>query len=256
MNEEKEDKSCFDGQECPSHACVFVHTALKVFNSCLWYLDNRCSRHMTGDKSLFKTLKEKEDDYVTFGDVSHSQVLGKGIVDILGLPLLIDVLYIKGLKVNLLSITQICDEDFLIQFSKKGCLILNEEGVQVLKGLRTTDNCYGVIPKPSISCHSARVNLLELWHQRFGHANYKQVAKVLKFDAVVGLPKFGKIEKNVCGLCQLGKQTKSTHPKVNVVATSHPLELLHVDLMGLTRTESMGGKRYIMVVVDDFSRYS
>ena len=152
---------------------------------------------------------------------------------------------------NLLSITQICNEDFLVQFSKKGCLILNEEGVQVLKGLRTTDNCYGVVPKPSIACRSARVNLLELWHQRFRHANYKQVAKVSKLEAVVGLPKFGKIEKNVCG-----KQTKSTHPKVNVVATSRSLELLHVDLMGPTRMESMGGKRYIMVVVDDFSRYS
>ena len=137
---------------------------------------------------------------------------------------------------NLLSITQICDRDFLVQFSKKRCLILNEEGVQVLKGLRTTDNCYGVIPKPSIARRSAQVNLLELWHQRFGNANYKQVAKVSKLEVVVGLPKFGKIEKNVCGPCQLGKQTKSTHPKVNVVATSHPLELLHVDLMGPMRT--------------------
>ena len=82
------------------------------------------------------------------------------------------------------------------------------------------------------------------------------MGKVSKLEAVVGLPKFGKVEKNVCGPCQLGKQTKSSHPKVNVVATSRPLELLHVDLMGLTRTESMGGKRYIMVVVDDFSRYS
>ena len=52
------------------------------------------------------------------------------------------------------------------------------------------------------------------------------------------------------------EKTKSTHPKVNVVATSRPLELLHVDLMGLTRTESMGGKSYIVVVVNDFSRYS
>ena len=99
---------------------------------------------MTGDKSLFKTFKEKEDGFVTFGDGSHSQVLGKGTVDIPGLPLLTDVLYIKGLKVN-----------FLVQFSKKGCFILNEEGVQVLKGLKTTDNCYGVIPKPSIACRSA-----------------------------------------------------------------------------------------------------
>ena len=46
------------------------------------------------------------------------------------------------------------------------------------------------------------------------------------------------------------------HPKVNIIVTSRPLELLHVDLMGPTRTESLGGKRYIMVVVDDFSRYS
>ena len=90
-----------------------------------------------------------------FGDGSHSQVLGKGTIDILGLPLLIDVLYIKGLKANLLSITQICDEYFLVQFSKKGCLILNEECVQVLKGLRTINNCYGVVPKPNVSCRSA-----------------------------------------------------------------------------------------------------
>ena len=114
LNEVKKDESCLDGQECLSHACLFVHTALKVFNSCLWYLDSSCSRHMTGDKSLFKTLKEKEDGFVTFGDGSHSQVLGKATVDIPGLPLLTDMLYIKGLKVNLLSITQICDKDFLV----------------------------------------------------------------------------------------------------------------------------------------------
>ena len=102
MNEIKKDESHFDGQECLSHACLFVHTALKVFNSCLWHLDSGCSRHMTGEKSLFKTLKEKEDGLVTLGDGSHSQVLGKGTVDILKLPLLTDVLYINGLKVNLL----------------------------------------------------------------------------------------------------------------------------------------------------------
>ena len=98
-----------------------------MFNSCLWYLDSGCSRHITGDKSLFKSLKEKEDGYVTFGDDSHSKVLGKGTIDILGLPLLTDVLYIKGLKANSLSITQIFNEDFLVQFSKKGCIILSEE---------------------------------------------------------------------------------------------------------------------------------
>ena len=73
-----------------------------------------------------------------------------------------DVLYIKGLKANLLSITYICDEDFLVQFSKKGCIIINEEGIQVLEGNRTIDNCYGVVPMAPISCRCACVDMLEL----------------------------------------------------------------------------------------------
>ena len=149
-----------EGQECLSHVSLFVHTSLKVFNSCLWYLDSGCSRYMIGNKSLFKTLKEKVGDYVTFGDGSHAQVLCKGTIEIPELPLLKDILYIKWLKVNLLSITQICDEDFLVQFSKKGCLIINEEGIQVLEGNKTTDNCYGVVPTAPISCRSARVDML------------------------------------------------------------------------------------------------
>ena len=80
----------FVQQGCPNN------TSLKVFNSCLWYLDSGCSRHMTGDKSLFKTLKENIKDYVMFDDGSHAQVLGKGTIEIPGLPLLKDVLYIKG----------------------------------------------------------------------------------------------------------------------------------------------------------------
>ena len=193
---------------------------------------------------------------MTFRDGSHAKVLGRGTVEIPGLPILKDVLYIKGLKANLLSITQICDEDFLAQFSKKGCVIIDEEGIQVLEGNKTTDNCYGVVPTAPISCRSARVDMLKLWHQRFDHANYKQVAKVSKLEAVEGLPKFGKVEKTMCSACQMGKRTKASHQKVNVIATSQCLELLHVDLMGPTRTKSLGGKRYIMVIVDGFSRYT
>ena len=60
----------------------------------------------------------------------------------------------------------------------------------------------------------------------------------------------------VCGPCQLGKQTKAKHPSTQTFATSRPLELLHLDLMGPTRIESLGGKRYIMVMVDNFTRYT
>ena len=125
-----------------------------------------------------------------------------------------------------------------------------------MEGNWTTDNCYGVVPMAPILCKSARVDMLEFWYHRFGHANSKQVAKVSKLEEVEGLPKFGKVKKNICGACQMGKQTKANHHKVNVIATSRRLELLHVDLMEPTRTESLGGKRYIMVIVDDFSIYT
>ena len=126
---------------------------------------------------------------------------------------------------------------------RKGCIIINEEGIQVLEGNRTTDNCHGVVPTTLISCRSAHVDMLELWHHRFGHVNFKQVAKVFKLEAIEGLPKFGKVKKTICGACPMGKQTKVSHHKVNVIATSRCLELLHVDLMGPTRSESLGGKR-------------
>ena len=80
--------------------------------------------------------------------------------------------------------------------------------------------------------------------------------KWLKFRNMRWLKDFQNLEKTICGPCQMGKQTKASHQKVNVIATSQWLELLHVDLMRPIRTESLGGKRYIMVIVDDFSRYT
>ena len=89
-----------------------------------------------------------------------------------------------------------------------------------------------------------------------GHASYKHLSIVSKHESVLGIPKLNRVDNVVCGPCQLGKQTKAKHPGTQMSTTSRPLELLHLDLMGPTRTESRGGKRYIMVVVDDFTRYT
>ena len=88
-----------------------------------------------------------------------------------------------------------------------------------------------------------------------GHASHKQLEKISKCDVVIGLPKFEKIEKCICGQCQMGKQVKSKHLSVTKVQTLRPLELLHINLISPARVQSLGGKRYILVVVDDFTRY-
>ncbi|XP_038711817.1 uncharacterized protein LOC120006011 [Tripterygium wilfordii] len=94
-----------------------------------------------------------------------------------------------------------------------------------------------------------------LWHERLGHFNYQDLKKLSNKEVVRGLPRIRSI-KGVCGPCQQGKQTKVPHKKVSSVNSSRPFKILHMDLMGLTQVESLGGKKYILVVVDDFSRYS
>ena len=122
-------------------------------------------------------------------------------------------------------------------------------------GVRTTENCYGITSSISNKCFSAKINQVDLWHQRLGHASHKQLEKISKCDVVIGLPKFEKIEKCICGQCQMGKQVKSKHLSVTKVQTLRPLELLHINLISPARVQSLGGKRYILVVVDDFTRY-
>ena len=123
-------------------------------------------------------------------------------------------------------------------------------------GVRIANTCYGITPSISNKYFSAKINQVDLWHQRLGHASHKQLEKISKCDVVIGLPKFEKIEKCICGPCQMGKQVKSKHPSVTNVQTSRPLELLHIDLMGPARVQSLGGKNYILVVVDNFTRYT
>ena len=87
-----------------------------------------------------------------------------------------------------------------------------------------------------------------------GHASYKHLSIVSKYESILGIPKLSRVNNVVYGPCQLGKHTKAKHSGTQTSTTSKPLELLHLDLIGLIRTESLGGKRYIMVMVDDFTR--
>ena len=95
-----------------------------------------------------------------------------------------------------------------------------------------------------------------LWHRRLGHASMHTISKLISRDLVIGMPNIDTRIDHVCGTCQQGKQTKGSFKSKNVVSTSRTLELLHMDLLGPTRTTSLGGKRYGLVIVDDFSRYT
>ncbi|XP_022853916.1 uncharacterized protein LOC111375345, partial [Olea europaea var. sylvestris] len=194
--DKKGDLARHSGQE----KCFVAHIALKAQNYNMWYLDSACSRHMCGNKGLFTTLDECNGGMVTFGEGDSAPILGKGTVQIHGLPVISNVLYVEEM--------------------------------------------------------SAKIDVSELWHKRLGHLNYKSLVQLAKKELVDGLPKIGPSENVVCGPCQLGKQLKGNHKKTSKILTKRLLELIHMDLMGPSRTESLGGKQYILVVVDDFSRFT
>ena len=182
-----------------------MKSAFKVMDTCLCYLDSGCSRHITGDRSLFKVFKSKKGGNVTFGDGRKSQIKEKGTIS---LPRLLDisnVLYVEGLRVNLLSISQIFDQDFMVLFLKGKCLVLNESGKKLINDVRTLDNCYGLVPDANIVCISIRLPNEVLWYQSMRHASYKHLLIVFKHELVLGIPKLNKVYNVVCGLCQLRK---------------------------------------------------
>jgi len=83
----------------------------------LKYLDSGYLRHMTGEKSRLTDLVLKEDGYVTFVDNNKGKIMGERNITNQHKTQIKNVLYVGGLKNNLLSISQLCDKGFKIEFN-------------------------------------------------------------------------------------------------------------------------------------------
>jgi hypothetical protein len=93
------------------------------------------------------------------------------------------------------------------------------------------------------------------WHRKLGHLSFDLLSRLSKLNLVRGLPRL-KFEKElVCAPCRHAKMVASSHPPPTDVMTERPCELLHMDLVGPARVRSVGGKWYVLVVVDDYSQY-
>ena len=93
--------------------CFMMKSIFKVMDTCFWYLDSGCLRHMTGEQSLFNVFESKKGGNVTFNDGSKSRIKGKGTISLPRLPDIANVLYVEDIIVNLLRISHICDQDFM-----------------------------------------------------------------------------------------------------------------------------------------------
>jgi hypothetical protein len=93
-------------------------------------------------------------------------------------------------------------------------------------------------------------------HHHLAHVGIKNLHKLIKREHVLGLNDVCFEEDKPCAACQAGKQVGITHPSKNVMTTSRPSELLHMDLFGPVAYLSIRGSKYGLVIVDDFSHFT
>ncbi|GKF07814.1 retrovirus-related pol polyprotein from transposon TNT 1-94 [Tanacetum coccineum] len=170
-------------------------------------------------------------------------------------------LFVEGLGHNLFSVGQFCDSDLEVAFRRNTCFVKNLEGVDLLKGNRTT-NLYTInlhdmaFASPICLMAHATSTKLWLWHQRLSYLNFDTINDLARNDLVTGLPKFKYHKEHLCPSCEQGKSKRASHPPKPVPNSKQRLHLLHMDLCGPMRIASINGKRYILVIVDDYSRYT
>jgi transposase InsO family protein len=170
------------------------------------------------------------------------------------------VFLVESLGYNLFSVSQLCYMGYNCLFTNIDVSVVRRsDGSLAFKGV-LDDKLYLVdflIENADLdACLIAKTNMGWLWHRCLAHVGMKNLHKLLKGDHVLGLTDVCFEKDRPCAACQAGKQVGSTHHSKNVMTTSRPLELLHMDLFGPVAYLSIGGSKYGLVIVDDFSRFT
>ncbi|GKC88133.1 putative ribonuclease H-like domain-containing protein [Tanacetum coccineum] len=231
-------------------------------------IDSGCSRHMTGNMSYLTDYEEIDGGYIAFGgNPKGGKITRKCTIKTNNLDFE-NVYFVRELKFNLFSVSQICDKKNSVLFNDTECIVLSLnfkliDESQVLLRVPRKNNMYSVdlkniVPKGGLTCLFAKATSDEskLWHRRLGHLNFKTMNKLVKGNLVRGLP--SKLFENdqTCVACQKGKQHRtSCKSKIeNLISLS--LHLLHMDLFGPTFIKSLMKKIYCLVVTYDYSRFT
>ncbi|GKD83443.1 ribonuclease H-like domain-containing protein [Tanacetum coccineum] len=162
-------------------------------------IDSGCSRHMTGNKSYLTDYEKIDGGFVAFGGNSNrGKITGKGKIKT-GKLNFEDVYFVKELKFNLFSVSQMYDKKNSVIFTHTECVVLSpyfkltNESLVLLKVPRK-DNMYSVdvkkvIPQGGLTCLFAKAipDESNLWHRRLGHVNFKTMNKLVRGSLVRGI---------------------------------------------------------------------
>eukprot|EP00253_Pinus_taeda_P027919 PITA_27919 len=185
---------------------------------------------MTGDKEKLESYTTLEKGKkVSFGNDTPAAIKGKCIAQLKEKFKAGNVLYVDGLKHNLLSVSQMCDNGTEVIFRSDGCSVRDiDTGKAVIKGKRTPNNLY-IFEEGEQQCYLSKNDEHWLWHRRLGHLSFSKIRKACKYQAVCGLPDIKILDNTMCKSCQFGKQTRTNFLEKEGLA-SKPLKLVHADV--------------------------
>ncbi|GJT40070.1 ribonuclease H-like domain-containing protein [Tanacetum coccineum] len=182
--------------------------------------DSGCSRHMTGNKDFLTDYQDIDGGFVAFGGSARGgKITGKGKIKTNKLDFE-DVFFVKELKFNLFSVSQMCDKKNSVLFTDTECLVLSPDfklldKSQVLLRVPRQSNMYSfdlknVVHSGDLTCLFAKaiIDEFKLWHRRLGHVNFKTMNKLIKGNLVRGLPLKMFDNDHTCVACQKGKQVR------------------------------------------------
>nr|GEU47170.1 ribonuclease H-like domain-containing protein [Tanacetum cinerariifolium] len=231
-------------------------------------IDSGCSRHMTGNMSYLSDFEELNGGYIAFeGNPKGGKISGKGMIKTCKLDFE-DVYFVKELKFNLFSVSQMCEKKNSVLFTDTECLVLSSDfklpdESQVLLRVPRENNMYNVnlkniVPSGDLTCLFSKETIDEsnLCHRRLGHINFKTINKLVRGNLVRGLPTKIFENENTCVACKKGKQHRASCKTKPISSVDQPLFRLHMDLFGPTFVKSLNKKSYCLVVTDDYNRFT
>nr|GEV01427.1 hypothetical protein [Tanacetum cinerariifolium] len=229
------------------------------------YWDSGCSRHITGNISYLSDFEPYDGGYVSFGQ-GGCKIIRKGTIK-MGKLEFENIYFVKDLKYNLFSMSQICDNKNNVLFTDSKCIVLGRDfklldDANILLRTPRQHNMYSVdlnniVPHRDLTCLVAMASADKciLWHRRLGHLNFKTMNKLVRYNLVRGLPTKCFENDHTCTACLKRKQHKATCKSKLVNSVTKPLHTLHMDLFGPTSVSSISHKWHCLVVTDDFSRF-
>ncbi|GJZ04332.1 retrovirus-related pol polyprotein from transposon TNT 1-94 [Tanacetum coccineum] len=211
---------------------------------------------MTGVKSYLHKYVEQPGPKVVFRDDSTCTTKGYGSFKCNGI-VFTKVAFVNGLKYNLISIRQLCDAKYIVQFDEKRGIIFNSNKEFVMIAPRLRD-VYVLDMKSSIqeSCFFTKAyeNLNWLWHKRLAHLNFKTINRPAKQNLVIGLPSLVYSKDKPYSSCEKGKHHRASFKTKQTSSIKKYLHLLYMDLFRHVTPRSINHEKYNFVIVDEYSR--